>query len=616
MKDSDSPAAAPAFSRALRWGLRAAVVAVLAALAWSATPDFDPARYLEHVKYLASPELKGRGTGMPELDQAANYIVRQFRDAGLQPPGAAKGFEQAFRVTTNARLGKNNRLEIRHRGKTRKLQADLDFRPFNFSASAEVSAPVVFAGYGITAAEYNYDDYAGLDVRGKLVIVLRHEPQENDEKSVFAGRSYTEHAQFFSKAANAKAHGAAGVILLNNGQHAGTPDSLEKFARSVGPNNAGIPFVQVKAEIVSAWISEAGKDLKAIQEEIDKDLQPRSFALPEDFTIRLAADVQRDSRVVNNVAGYLPGETDEYVVIGAHYDHLGLGEQFSMSPAEAGAPHLGADDNASGTAGVIELARHFAAGPKQRRGILFLCFAGEELGLLGSSYFVNNSPLPIEKAVAMINLDMIGRIRDGKVYVGGAATGSTLRKLVEEEAALHSLKADLSDHTGYGSSDHTSFTTRQVPVLFFFSGLHADYHRPSDTWDKISAPETARLLALLAGVTRRLANDTARPEFVRVEAPKARAGMGGGYGAYFGSVPDFAEIPGGMRFSDVRPGSPADEAGLKGGDILFEFDGKPIQSLYDFTYALRARKPGDRVTVKVRRGGEVVEAVVTLGERK
>ena len=297
-------------SRRMRYCAGAAAAVAFALCGWAAAPEFDAARYLEHIKYLASPELKGRGTGAPELDKAAEYIAREFRKAGLDPAGPQKNYFQAFRVTTNAVAGRNNRLEIRRRGKVEKLKADQDFRPFNFSGTASVSASAVFAGYGITAGEYGYDDYAGLDAKGKVVIILRHEPQENDEKSVFAGRAYTEHAQFFSKAANAKAHGAAGVILLNNSNHAGTADSLEKFVRSVGPNNAGIPFVQVKAEIVSAWLAGAGKDLKSIQEDIDKDLQPRSFALPRDLEIRLTTDVRRDIWTVNNVAAYLPGETD------------------------------------------------------------------------------------------------------------------------------------------------------------------------------------------------------------------------------------------------------------------------------------------------------------------
>jgi Zn-dependent M28 family amino/carboxypeptidase len=587
------------------------------------TPDIDPQRYLSHIKYLASPEMRGRATGSPELEKAADYIAAQFHAIGLKSIDG-KSYFQAFPVTTHAKLGHGNHFEYLEQGKTTGLRAGDDFLPFNFSARGTLEGGVVFAGYGITAPEYNYDDYAGLDVKGKLVLILRHEPQEFDEKSVFAGKVYTEHAQFYSKAVNAKMHGAIGVILINDAfNHRSESDQLEKFGRTAGPNDAGIPFVQIKAELGMRWITDAGKNLDDIGAAIDKDLKPQSFALPDSIQVRANVDVERVVKTVHNVAGYLPGETDEYLIIGAHFDHLGLGEQFSMAPSLAGTTvHPGADDNASGTAGVIELARWFAGQPKDKRGILFMTFAGEELGLLGSSFYVSHPSLPLGKAVAMINLDMIGRVREGKIYVGGVGTGSNLRTTLDPILARYPLHVDYSDSTGYGSSDHTSFTTKQVPVLFFFSGLHGDYHKPSDTWDKIDAPDAAKLLDLIAEVGTTLREEPERPSYVRVKEPESPhqglvAGSSqSGYGPEFGSVPDFAEIPHGVRFADIREGTPAAQAGLKAGDILIEFDGKPIGNLYDFTYALRAKKPGDRVTVKVMRGSETVSASVLLRERK
>jgi hypothetical protein len=586
-----------------------------------ATAAIDPQQYLNDVKVLASPEMKGRGTGTPELEKAAAYIAGQFRAFGLQPLDG-KTYYQAFQVTTNAHLGKNNRFAYREGGQTTNLKVREDYVPFNFSSRAKLAGKVIFAGYGITAAEYSYDDYAGLDVKGKIVLVLRHEPQEYDEKSVFAGKVYTEHAQFFSKATNAKMHGAAGVILINDrANHRGEEDDLEKFGSVVGPGDAGIPFVQIKAAVAERWFKTAGKELTAVQESIDKDLKPASFAFPESLDVEANLDVERAMRSVHNVAGYLPGQTDEYMVIGAHYDHLGLGEQYSMAPSQAGTVHPGADDNASGTAGVIELARWFSSQPKLKLGILFLAFAGEELGLLGSSYYVNHPALPLDKAVAMINMDMIGRVRDGKVFVGGVGSGSNLRPLVEKAISRYTLKVDFSDTAGYGSSDHTSFTTKQVPVLFFFSGLHGDYHKPSDSWEKIDAPAAATLLKLIGDVATSLIDTAERPMFVRVkEASHAvvagSSAPGSGYGPYFGSIPDFGETTKGVKFADVREGSPAAVAGLRAGDILIEFDGKPIQNLYDFTYALRSKKPDDKVMVKVLRGDAPVEAQVVLGRRK
>ncbi len=590
-------------------------LAVAAALCAAA---IDPDRYIAHVKYLASPALKGRGTGSPELNKAADYIAKQFRSLRLQPV-VGGAFEQRFPVTTNARPGKNNALHYTAGGQKKTLKFDQDFRPFNFSESGKASGAVVFAGYGISAPENHYDDYAGIDVKDKLVVVLRHEPQEFDEHSVFAGKMFTEHAQFWSKAVNAKRHGARAVLFVSDrGNHRGEGDELEPFGRAAGPSNAGIPFVQVKASVLEGWLAEAGKKLEDLQEAIDKDLKPQSFAFPDMLRVDLETELKRDIKTVRNVVAYLPGETDEYVVIGAHYDHLGLGDQHSLAPSEIGKPHPGADDNASGTAGVLELARWFASQPKQKRGVLFVAFAGEELGLLGSRYYVDHPALPLEKAVAMINLDMIGRVRDHKVYVGGSRSGTTFRALLDDVFAKSGLKADTTGGSEVGSSDHTSFSTKQVPALFFFSGLHSDYHKPSDTWDKIDAPGTARLLDAIADVAARLRAGAARPQFVAVPPPKgALAGAGGaGYGAWFGSIPDFGEVPKGIKFAGVTPGSPAEKAGLKGGDILIEFDGKPIQNLYDFTYALRAKKPGETVAVKVLRGSDTVDAQVTLGQRK
>lgn len=602
-------------------GVFAAVLASSAADSTIQPKAIEANHYLEHVKHLSSPEYKGRGTGSPELEKAAHYIAKQFQLLGLHPIDG-KNFLQPFPVTTNARLGKSNRMRYRLDAGSKAVDFTKQSIPFNFSSGGKFTGSLVFAGYGITAKEYNYDDYTHLDVKDKFVVILRHEPQEFDEKSVFAGKVYTEHSQFFSKATNAKLHGARGVILINDTHnHAGDSDELEVFAGTAGPSNAGIPFIHVKTAVAEAWMEKAGKDLREIQAAIDKDLSSRSFPLPDSVTIDLNVDLRRDQKTVHNVIGYLPGETDEHVIIGAHYDHLGLGHQFSMAPSEAGKPHPGADDNASGTAGVLELARYFATRPKLERGLVFMTFAAEELGLLGSSYYVNHPSLPIEKAVAMFNMDMIGRIRDSKVYLGGLGTGDGFQAMIDDMAKHAPLKIEMADKTGYGSSDHTSFTAKQVPVLFFFSGLHADYHKPSDTWDKIDAPETVKLLDFIASAATKLATDSERPKFVRVapaHQPPAGGSTsgGGGYGPYFGSIPDFAEPPTGVRFSDVREGSPAAKAGLKGGDVMIEFDGKKVQNLYDFTYLLRTKKPGDTVKVRVLRDGKPLDVECTLEKRK
>jgi aminopeptidase YwaD len=557
--------------------------------------DISPQAFLSDVKYLASPELKGRATGSPELETAAHFIEERFASAGLKPQMLE------FPVIVGAHLGPDNHLGSLEQGR--------DFVPFSFSSSGHLEAPVVFAGYGITDNEKHYDDYSGIDATGKIVLIFRHEAIEKAE--------FSNHATFTEKAVNAKMHGAKGVILVNDVFAHDGKDELPKFAIASGPTDSGVFFVQVKATVADAWLKAEGHTLEDAYQAIRKDGQPHSFALP--LKIAIDTDIRRDSKTVHNVAAYWPGSTKEYVVIGAHYDHLGLGDEHSLAPSLIGQIHPGADDNASGTAGVIELARWFAQQPQQKRGILFLTFAGEELGLLGSEWYVEHPILPLENAVAMINMDMIGRIRDGKVYIGGTGTGSTFARLLDDVKAPAALHLDLSEKTGYGSSDHTSFTTKQVPVLFFFSGLHGDYHKPSDTADKIDAGDAATLLDYVADVTTYLEKSDGRPQFVRIAEPSQPAtgsGGGSGYGPAFGSIPDFNEPPKGVRFADVRDGTPAAKAGLKAGDILVEFDGKEIGNLYDFTYALRAHKPGDLVLVKVLRAGRTIEAKVLLTERR
>ena len=602
--------------------VRLLIFGAIALEAVAAPPAISSQSYLSEVKYLASPELKGRASGSPELEQAANYIAGLFKSFGLKP-AAGNDYLQPFTVTVNGRLGPDNHLSVADGGAANSLASNRDYVPFSFSTSGKASGQVVFAGYGITAKDQNYDDYAGIDVKDKFVVILRHEPQENDQKSA-AGKALADHAAFAEKASNAKTHGARGVILVNDvPAHPKDSDKLLEFGSATGPTDSGIFFLQVKEATAEAWFKAEGRDLREIEAGIDRDLRPASFPLSK-LNIDIAIDIRHDVKTVHNVEAFLPGSTNEYVIVGAHYDHLGLGDEHSLAPSQIGKIHPGADDNASGTAGVIELARYFAGqyakGTKPKRGILFLTFAGEELGLLGSSWYVNHPLLPLERAVAMVNMDMIGRIRDGKVYVNGTGTGSTLPELVKDLPPPDGFHFDLSENLGYGGSDHMSFTIKSVPVLFFFSGLHGDYHKPSDTADRIDAGDAAKLLGYVAEVIDKLDSETGRPQFVRVAEPKepspGAAGGGSGYGPNFGSVPDFDEPPKGVRFADVRDGTPAAKAGLKAGDILIEFDGKEIGNLYDFTYALRAHKPGDEVLVKVIRGTQTIDAKVLLTERR
>ena len=576
--------------------------------------DLSPTRYLEHVKFLSSDEMKGRGDGSPELDKAADYIASQFRTLGFRPMGDDNTYFQKFQLTTGAKLGPNNDLQLN--GKNLKINDE--FVPITFSNTAAFDGQLVFAGYGITAPEFHYDDYEGVNVSGKIVVVLRHEPQELDPKSAFDGTNFTRHASFINKAINAKQHGALGIIFITDLNH--TDEQVGSATRTEETDDLGIPAVHAKREPLLNLFKAAGKDVSAIQNKIDVDLKPQSFDVPGSL-IHMSTEVIRTRKTVKNVIAGLPGSDpalrNEWVVVGAHYDHLGLGDRNSLAPSQIGQIHHGADDNASGTAGVLEIARLAAKNkPQWKRSVLFITFAGEELGLLGSSQFVNHPTIPLNGIAGMINMDMIGRLNNDRLFVGGVGTSPSFKPwLAEFNETIH-LQLDYSD-SGYGASDHMSFNAKKIPVLFFFSGLHSDYHKPTDTSDKINPNGAVKVLSIVYMMADRMATDVNHLEYTEVQQPKpATAGSGGGYGPYFGSIPDFRDDLKGVLFADVQNNSPAAKAGLKQGDLLVAFDGKPIENLYDFTYALRTKKVGDVVAVVVKRNGQELKVNVTLEARR
>ena len=592
------------------WLLSLAIVANAAPQSIGRT---DPTSYLDDVKALTASSMEGRGDGTKGLTRAAHLLESRYKSLGLKPAGTNSYF-QPFTVITGAKLKSHNRITVAEGTQKHDLKLNQEFVPFSFSASDSVTAPLVFAGYGATAEEFGYDDYSGIDVKDKIVVVLRYEPPGFAEKSGNTG--LTRHAQLISKAINARNHGARAIVLLNGKLGDGEEDTLTRFGSVSGPENTGIVLVQLKNDVGDNWFRIAGKSVAEVQGQLNHSTKPQSFVFPDQLHVSINVDIETTRATVNNVLAYLPGKTDEYVIIGAHYDHLGYGNYDSLAPSQIGQIHPGADDNASGTAGVLELARALAPmkGTLQR-GILFASFAGEELGLLGSAHWVQQPTLPLEKAVAMLNMDMIGRIKDDKVYVGGIGTGSTLKAAIEQAQAKSNFKIEYSPG-GYSASDHTSFVTKRIPVLFFFSGLHSDYHKPSDTWDKINSQGAARLVDVVGDTGLQLASAPDRPTFIAVVEDKPLAGAGGGYGPYFGSIPDFGQVENGVKFSDVKPASPAAKAGLKAGDILVQFGDKPIKNLYDFTDALRRSKVGDVVEVRVMRDGKAVQASVKLEQRK
>jgi hypothetical protein len=567
------------------------IVAALLAAASTAPPQADSNRYLSDVKALAAPDMEGRGAGTKGIVRAERLLEKRYKQLHLQPAGV-HGYAQPFTVVTGARLKSHNAVAAVTGDARNELKSEQEFVPFSFSASGPVDAPVVFGGYGATAEEFHYDDYAGIDVKNKIVAVLRYEPSGFADKS--GNHGLTQHSQLITKAINARNHGAKAVIVLNGKLGDGEDDLLTRFGSVSGPENVGIVMVQVKNAVAEAWFQSAGKTLKGVQEQINSSSQPNSFAFSDKLHLSMNIDIETTRASVNNVLAWLPGQTDEYVIVGAHYDHLGRGNFDSLAPSQVGQIHPGADDNASGTAGVLELARLLAPQRGQlKRSILFMDFAGEELGLLGSAEWVKNPTRPLAKAVAMINMDMIGRIKDDKVYIGGVGTGSTFKTVLEQAQKEAPFKIEYSAG-GYSSSDHTSFVTK-----------------------KINAPSAARLLDMVQSVVVQLASAPDAPDFRVVAEDKPAAGGGGsGYGPYFGSIPDFGQQENGVKFSDVKPNSPAAKAGLKGGDIMVQFGDKPIKNLYDFTDALRRSKVGDVVEVKVMRDGQPLTVSVKLEQRK
>ena len=591
----------------------------LTLVSFGASHAFQPDAYLRHVKFLASDALQGRGNGTPELDKAADYIATQFKAAGLQPAGDNGTYFQKFTLTTGGKLGPGNRMSVKLGSGSIQAALYKDFLPIGVGDKSSISGEVVFAGYGISADEYKYDDYKDFDVTDKIVLAMAHEPGENDPSSPFNGSEPTLHGHDNSKAANAKFRGARALLIVQD--PANHEDATKDLPVTGGEeiDDLGICVVRITRELAQRILNSQKKNLLELQKQIDARTSPQSFALKE-VELNLDLDVTKIPKEVRNVMSLLPGTdpslTNETVIIGAHYDHLGHGGRSSMSPQLIGQTHHGADDNASGTAGLIELAAALAGDPAPRkRAYLFIAFAGEEVGLRGSYYWTGHPTRPLDKAVAMLNMDMIGRSRENRVIIGGVGTSPDFPELVKNTAQEAGLQVKTSQ-SGYGSSDHVAFYIKNMPVLFFFSGLHSDYHRPSDTWDKINAEGATKILSMVYSIATRLDAVDQRPQFTKVDEPQVRPGGGPGYGAYFGSIPDMADDVKGVRFADVRPNSPAAKAGLKGQDVLVGFDGKEIANLQDFTYVLRTHKPGDTVEVTVLRDGKPLTVKVTLEVRR
>jgi Zn-dependent M28 family amino/carboxypeptidase len=609
---------------------RLLTVFLLSALVVQAHGDarrIDPLAYIQHVKFLASDDLEGRGDGATGLEKAAEYIEKTFRASGLEPGGDAGTFFQTFQLVTGIALEPGNTLSLTLGGTNVAFEIGRDYRIISTSSVPSVPAtlPVVFAGYGITAPAQHYDDYADIDASGKAVLLFTHEPQEEDPRSAFEGQTNTAHSTILRKVEAARAHGASAIVLIDDMNHRVQPDQYRQWMRDPQAEEYGLPVFHVSRDRVQQALG-TSLNLAAVSREIDRAFAAKSQLL-RDASLTLVDRTQKVRKPVRNVVGMLkgndPARNGEVVVVGAHYDHLGRSARFSMSPESAGQIHHGADDNASGTAAVLEMAKAAVESRSDiRRSIIFITFAGEELGLLGSSHFVSHPPVPLERIVAMINLDMVGR-PGGRILIDGFANAPALEQdlnMAQGTQTGRGIKlAALHGSAGTGASDDATFIGRKIPAINFFSGFHSDYHRPSDTWDKIDAAGGAGVADLALALTRQIANRPERPEFVEtVQEQHSSSSTGApasGYGPYFGSVPDFANEGQGVKFSDVRSGSPAGKAGFKAGDVMTSFGGAPIKTLYDFTFALRDKKPGDKVEVTVLRDGKPITATVELANR-
>lgn len=589
-------------------------IAIHVAHAQAPAPALAPAITIEdlrtHVQYLASDELEGRGSGTAGNAKAAAYLAAQFKQYGLQPAGTDGTYFQEFDFVASVRAGKNNACVLRRGKESRTLVLDKDFRPLGFSTNTTVTAPLIFAGYGISAPDDSYDDYSDIDVTGKAVIVLRFGPDGNDIHSKFY-----RHTSLRNKARIAREKGAVALIVVD-----AADDRLMKLSYDQSFSTSGIPSVVIHRDVLEELLASNNYSITAIQDSIKLSKKPVTVEFPT-TSVSLTTEIEKITARTANVLGYLPGADarlkDEVLVIGAHFDHLGYGGEGSGSlQPDTQAIHNGADDNASGTAALLELA-HIMSSDRGalKRTVLFIGFSAEELGTLGSAHYVNMPYFPIEKTITMINMDMVGRMKDNTLTVQGVGTSSVwddfVRKLNTGPDTFH-IKT-VSD--GFGPSDHAQFYGKNIPVLFFFTGTHNDYHKPSDDWDKINYEDHARITRFVHRAAMELHAWDVRPPFTRAQTPTMAGGDSRGFSVTLGVVPDYTEGDEGLKIGGTRPGGPADKAGLKSGDIITEFAGKKVLNIYDYMGILGELKDGQIVQVSIMRDGKPMTFSVTMQRR-
>ena len=578
------------------------------------------------VNYLASDALEGRATGSKGAQLAADYIADKFRRAGLQPVGMGPDFFQPFEFNAGARVQTNdNRLSIVQGQGTSTFGVEKDFRPLSFTANSESEGEVVFIGYGLSVPGKpgeGYDSYAGVDVSNKLVLALRYvpeevEPKRRQELNRYAGLRY--------KAMLAREHGAKAILFVT-GPASPLAGELVALSSDGSLAGSGIVAASITTNVANSLLAGTGRDLKTLQAALDKENPHAEGSLAlTNVRVRLATAIEHIRKTDRNVLALLPPAGDpvhsEYVLVGAHYDHLGFGESGAMRrKGEENAIHPGADDNASGSAAVLELAASLAAQRAKnpgifRRGILFAAWSGEEMGLIGSSHFAEHPLFVLSNVVAYVNFDMIGRLRDNKLVLQGTGSSTAWRRLIEKRNVAAGFNLTLQDDP-YLPTDVTAFYPKGMPVLNFFTGSHDDYHRPTDRPDTLDYEGAERIARFAEGLLLDLVKLEARPDYLTVARTDAGGGSRENLRAYLGTIPDYATEVVGVKLSGVRAGGPADKSGMKGGDILVEFGGQKIANIYDYTYAMDAVKIGQPVSVVVLRNGERVALTVTPEARK
>jgi Zn-dependent M28 family amino/carboxypeptidase len=580
--------------------------------------DLVIARMRADLTFLASDACQGRGPDTVGIDKAADYIAAAFGSAGLKGAMPDGSYFQPFTVRGSPSLAPGARVSLAGPTEMNDLKLDEQFQAIGLSGSGTVTAPIVFAGYGITCPEPAYDDYHGLDVADKIVLLIRRAPRYGSKDHPFADdQTVQQHAALQTKIANAAKHKAAAVLLVNDASE--KDDPLMDFGYASGAAG-NIPAVQIKRSFADRMLkSSLHKSLAEVEEAIAKDLTPAGAKLPG-WTATVSITVDRRKIPVKNVVGVLGGAgplANETVVIGAHYDHLGYGGRGTGSlSSDKHSIHHGADDNASGTTAIIELARRFGADKdRQGRRLVFIAFSGEEMGLLGSKHYVDHPLFPLESTVAMLNLDMVGRLtvdpktEKGKLEVGGTGSAKEFDALIDKLNGRYGFDMR-KNKSGVGPSDHTSFYLKGVPVFFLFTGLHRQYHKPTDTVDLINFAGMKQVTDLAEELARQLATTSPRPEYVK--------GMGSMFTGGRMSVPRIGFMPGnyddeadGVLVGSVTKDGPGDKGGLKDNDRIIAVAGEPVKNMTMYMQVMGKRKRNEPVEITIERKGEKVKLTVT-----